>query len=142
MKIFVRHIALPFLIVTMLATAIAQDKTKPATEAAQKWLAMVDAGHYAESWNAAASSFKEHLSSQDWQSALQKVRAPLGTVQSRVLKSAVHQTDLPNAPKGDYYVIRYATDFAEAKGTVETVVPMLEKDGTWKVSGYFIKPAQ
>lgn len=36
-------------------------------------------------------------------------------------------------------VIQYDTNFEHKSGAVETVVPKLEKDGNWRVSGYFIK---
>jgi hypothetical protein len=36
-------------------------------------------------------------------------------------------------------VIQYETSFERAPGMIETVTPMLEKDGKWKVSGYYIK---
>jgi hypothetical protein len=38
-------------------------------------------------------------------------------------------------------VIQYETKFDRAPGMIETVTPMLEKDGKWKVSGYFVKRA-
>jgi hypothetical protein len=31
------------------------------------------------------------------------------------------------------------TGFAEKKSAIETVTPMMEKDGQWRVSGYFIR---
>ena len=58
---------------------------------------------------------------------------------SRELLSAQHMTSLPGAPDGDYVVIQFKTSFANKKSAVETVTPMLEKDGVWRVSGYFIK---
>jgi len=36
-------------------------------------------------------------------------------------------------------MIQYDTDFEHKAGAVETVVPTLEKDGKWRVAGYFIK---
>jgi len=36
-------------------------------------------------------------------------------------------------------VIRYDASFANKKSAIETVTPMLDKDGQWRVSGYFIK---
>jgi len=36
-------------------------------------------------------------------------------------------------------VIQYESVFANKKSAVETVTPMLEPDGTWHVSGYYIK---
>jgi hypothetical protein len=36
-------------------------------------------------------------------------------------------------------VITFETAFENKASAVETVTPMLEKDGKWRVSGYFIK---
>jgi hypothetical protein len=35
-------------------------------------------------------------------------------------------------------VIQYDTSFANKKSAVETVTPLLDSDGQWRVSGYFI----
>ncbi len=48
-------------------------------------------------------------------------------------------TSLPGAPDGEYVVISYETSFTNKKSAIETVTPMLDKDGKWRVSGYFIK---
>jgi hypothetical protein len=55
---------------------------------------------------------------------------------------ALYQTDLPNAPKGEYVILQYKTEFAGRGPVIETITPMLDKDGKWRVSGYFVKPAQ
>jgi len=36
-------------------------------------------------------------------------------------------------------VIQYDTQFENKKSAMETVTPHLEKDGSWKVSGYYIR---
>jgi len=54
---------------------------------------------------------------------------------------SMYQTDLPNVPKGEYVVIQYKTSFAGTAPMIETITPMLDKDGKWHVSGYFLKPA-
>ena len=56
-----------------------------------------------------------------------------------VARIAAYVKTLPNAPDGEYVVIQYDTNFEHKQGAVETVVPMLDKDGKWRVSGYFIK---
>jgi hypothetical protein len=118
----------------------APSEAEKATEsAAQSWLSLVDAGKYGESWDAAASLFRSALSREQWIQALEKVRRPLGKVLSRKLRGAKHATDLPNAPKGEYVVIQYDTDFAGRSGAVETITPMKESEGRWRVSGYYIK---
>jgi hypothetical protein len=58
---------------------------------------------------------------------------------SRTLKSRQYAASLPGAPDGKYVVIQYDSVFENKKGAVETVTPMLDPDGTWRVSGYFIK---
>lgn len=127
----------------LCSVAFAQDvaaKRAAAEKAAQTWLQLVDRGDYGQSWQEAASIFRSKVSKEDWQSALQQNRAPLGAASHRTLAESVYLTDVPNAPKGEYVVIQYKTEFANG-AFIETITPMLDKDGTWRVSGYFIKPA-
>ena len=67
------------------------------------------------------------------------VRKPLGRVLSRKLKTATFETSIPAAPDGQYVVIQYDTSFENKKAAVETVTPMLDDDGKWRVSGYYIQ---
>lgn len=121
--------------------AIAQESATPtqaAAAAAEAWLPLVDGADYAGSWSRTAASFRGLVTQQQWNDAMRKTRAPYGAVRSRSLLRAHHTTSLPNAPAGEYVVIQYQTEFANKAG-VETVVPMREPDGSWKVSGYYIK---
>jgi hypothetical protein len=70
---------------------------------------------------------------------LQAVRKPLGKPISRQVKTKTYKTSLPGAPDGEYVVIQFETSFENKKSAIETVTPMMDKDGTWRVSGYFIK---
>ncbi|MGA2806979.1 MAG: DUF4019 domain-containing protein [Terracidiphilus sp.] len=126
-------------------TAYAQDqaaKKEAANQAAQSWLALVDRGDYGASWREASSFFQSKVSEADWETALKQVRAPLGVASNRTLLVAEFQTDLPNAPKGEYVILQYKTEFAGSGAVVETITPMLDKDGKWRVSGYFVKLAK
>ena len=67
------------------------------------------------------------------------MRAPLGKLVSRQLKSATYTTKLPNVHAGEYVVIQCETSYEKASGMNETLVMMLEKTGSWKANGYFIK---
>jgi hypothetical protein len=67
------------------------------------------------------------------------VRKQVGALVSRKLKSAQYATSLPGAPSGKYVVIQYDSVFQNKSDAVETVTPMLDKDGQWRVSGYFIR---
>ena len=70
---------------------------------------------------------------------MEAVRKPLGQTVSRSLKSKQYQTVLPGAPDGEYVVIQFNTSFEHKRSAVETVTPMKDKDGKWRVSGYYIK---
>ena len=109
------------------------------SKAAQAWLALTDSGKYAESWDEAAQLFKNSVTKEQWSGMVKAVRTPLGKVWSRKLKSAKYATTLPGAPDGEYVVIQYDTSFANKSSAVETITPMLDKDGKWRVSGYYIK---
>ena len=121
----------------MLAADAAAEKA--AQEAAQSWLSLVDSEKYKESWNQAASFFKQAVTPAQWEGAVKGARGPLGKVKSRQLQSAEYRRSLPGAPDGEYVVIQYATSFENKKSAVETITPMKDKDGVWRVSGYYIK---
>ena len=122
-------------------TAIAEDSEKEnaAALAAEKWLSMVDEGKYSDSWDEAVVYFKNAIKQEQLNQSLQAVRKPLGKLVSRQMKSATYETSLPGAPDGEYVVILFDTSFENKKAAIETVTPMMDKDGKWRVSGYYIK---
>ena len=115
---------------------------KPEDEAqksAEQWLALIDANNFSESWKMAAKYFQAAVTQEQWEHSLNAVRKPLGDLISRKLKSAKYAKSLPGAPDGEYVMLQFYTSFANKKEAIETVTPMREKDGSWRVSGYFIK---
>lgn len=116
-----------------------EEKEAQALTAAKTWLALVDAGKYGDSWETAAAYFKGAISKEKWEQMLTAVRNPLGWLVSRELISTTYTQSLPGAPDGEYVVIQFATSFENKKSAIETVTPMLENDGEWRVSGFYIK---
>ena len=114
-------------------------KEKNAVAAAEKWLEMIDNGQYIKSWREASEYFKNAVDKNQWLQSMEGVRKPLGDILSRKVKSTSYHTSLPGAPDGEYVVIQFETSFENKKSAIETVTPMLEKDGTWRVAGYYIK---
>ncbi|MBW2039291.1 MAG: DUF4019 domain-containing protein [Deltaproteobacteria bacterium] len=112
---------------------------KVAIKAAQSWLTLVDAERYGESWDEAAEFFKTAVSKEQWQQTMQALRRPLGKNISRELKSKRYCTSLPGAPDGEYVVIQFRASFENKKSAIETVTPMVDRDGKWRVSGYYMK---
>ena len=122
------------------ATTQATQKVEQlAQKSAEAWLTLIDSGKYAESWDEASQMFKGAVTKDQWASTVKGARVPLGAVQSRKFKSATYTKTLPGAPDGEYVVIQYDTSFANKQSAVETITPMLDKDGKWRVSGYYIK---
>jgi len=110
-----------------------------AQKAAERWLSLVDRGDYRGSWDDAAQLFKQAVGAEDWGKAVATVREPLGEVLKRELMSARYATSLPGAPDGEYVVIQYKTRFTNKKSAVETITPMKQRDGSWRVSGYYVR---
>ena len=120
--------------------AEALDQVKQAKAAADAWLELVDKANYKESWNQFASAIKPVVSEEKWEEDLSRVQKLLGPFISRKFRSAKYTTSIPGAPDGHYVVIQYDSSFANKKTAVEEVVPMLDTDGQWRVSGYhFVK---
>ena len=71
--------------------------------------------------------------------ALTIARGPLGAVQERTLQAAHPATELPGAPDGEYVVFEFQTRFERKRAAIETVSPMRDRDGQWRVSGYYIR---
>lgn len=116
-----------------------EEKENKAVEAAKTWLALIDEEKYGESWETAAVYFKNATTKEKWEQMLTAVREPLGKLVSRELKSKIYKKSLPGAPDGEYVVIQFTTSFENKKSGIETVTPMLDRDGKWRVSGYYIK---
>lgn len=122
-------------------TAFAADSKmeSAALSAAEKWLTLVDSQKYAESWKEAATLFKNAVQPKQWEQSMMTFREPLGKLISRKVKAQVYKSSLPGAPDGEYIVIQFDSSFKNKKVAVETVTPMMDKDGIWRVSGYYIK---
>jgi opacity protein-like surface antigen len=137
----VRAVACGALALLLVASVVgaADDPEAKAVAAAKSWLALVDAGTYGPSWDAAASMFKSTVTKVDWERMAASARGPFGKLRSRELTSSKAVTSLPGAPDGHYVVIQFKTAFEHKAQAVETVTVVLEKDGIWRVTGYFIR---
>lgn len=108
--------------------------------AARAWLNLVDGGRYGESWDGAATLFRDAVTRSGWDDAVRKARGPFEPLGERALLSASFQARLPSAPPGRYVVLLYETKAGGGKTVVEMVTPMKDEDGRWRVAGYYIRP--
>ncbi len=126
-------------LLSMCGVAANQQAETEAVQVADQWVALVDEGQFASSWDKAAELFKGAITKDQWEKSLTAVRTPLGPRVTRKVKSTQYATSLPGAPDGEYVVIQYETAFQKKRSAIETVTPMRDPDGKWRVSGYFIK---
>jgi hypothetical protein len=135
-----RTIAVCVLAVSIAAPARAADTPEDAAQsAAATWLVLVDAGNYDGSWEAAAKLFRDAVTKDQWRQAASAARGPLGRLTARKVKSREYKEQVPGAPEGKYVILQYDSVFENNASAVETVVPMVDPDGQWRVSGYFIR---
>lgn len=111
-----------------------------AQTAAESWLRLVDHLRYGDAWDSTAAAFRGAVSKTDWEKAAVQARGPFEPFGARKLLSASFTTRLPNAPPGQYVVLQFETQVTGGRAVVETVTPTKEADGTWRVSGYFVRP--
>ena len=105
----------------------------PVTQAARKFLALVDAGNWQDSYAAWAEHFHAANSFEAWRSASVGGRVPLGRVLSRRL---VSNEDIPEPPNG-HQLLRFKTAFANKPDATEKLT-LVQEGGTWKIAGYTI----
>jgi hypothetical protein len=135
----IHHPALIILLALLpLGVLASEQKRSDAEEEAGKWLALVDGGLYQESWNRAATLFKQQVSAEQWRQAMTAARDPFGIMISRILMTSTYSTSLPGAPDGEYVVLQFKTSFKNKTQAIETVTPMLD-NGRWRVSGYYVR---
>ena len=116
-----------------------EQAVEAAKEAAQEWLALLDAGKYETTWEEGATLIKSKMTAEQWAAQVRQAHAALDSLRSRSLVAARYATDIPNAPEGEYVVAQYKSMYG-AKETVETTY-LKKDDGMWRVAGYFVKPA-
>jgi Protein of unknown function (DUF4019) len=116
--------------------ATARDEAR---HCARTWLALVDQGQYDASWDTAAALFQSSTSREQWDSAVLRVREPLGELSTRRFRVAEFRTHLTGAPEGKYFVVHYDSAFAKKTSAREVVTLKQAPDASWKVAGYFVE---
>jgi hypothetical protein len=122
--------------------AAAADEDIDTTEAmavAHQWLELVDGGRGRDAYAAAAESFRKGIEQLKWEVTADTVRNTLGGVMGRKFRTSYYTRTLPGAPDGEYVLIYYDTRFEKKALATELVTCEREKDGIWRVGGYWVK---
>ena len=134
-------IGLFILCISISSTVLAQNinAEEEAIAAAEVWIKLIDDGQYTESWEQASGYFKAVIKQEAWNESIKPLRESLGKVLVRKLMNHEFSSTMPGAPDGEYVIIQYETSFENKETAIETVTPMVDTDGVWRVSGYYIK---
>jgi hypothetical protein len=111
---------------------------REASRVARSWLRLVDEGRHTASWAEAAPLLREEVGPREWNVAVSAVRAPLGRCLWRKLQSQAVVEGPPGALRGPFVVIRFESVFERRSRATETITPVLDADGRWRVAAYFI----
>lgn len=105
-----------------------------ATDAARRFLAMLDRDDWAASWKETHKSFQLLNTADWWAQASQSVRARIGKPLSRELTTV----DFTAAPPSGYWVIRFKARYSKQGNVVETL-QMASEDGGWKLAAITVE---
>jgi len=120
------------------ASAADGDGEKAAVRASEQWLAVLDAGNYAEGWMGAAESLRTEIGQKQWTRQVRRRREAFGAVQSRTVAIAGVWYGDPDSFGGEYSFVRFKTAFVAGKTAAETITAARERDGQWKVTNYLL----
>lgn len=110
-------------------------KELAARAAAEKWLALIDAGDYGKAWDQCAKAFRDNVPRERWVESLPKTRGALGAAKSRTVEVSSFKPSLPGMPDGDYVTVRFSTNF-EKKSDAQEIVTLVLEGGAWRPLGY------
>jgi hypothetical protein len=121
------------------SSAVTEGLDPAVLEAAEAWLAKVDAGDYQGSWEATGAMFRDEVSAEQWHESMTQVREDMGAVTERRLHEHTLETIMPGVPEGEYMMLEYRSVFEKQPQGAELVVCMKDEDGAWRVIGYFLQ---
>jgi hypothetical protein len=119
---------------------------RQALDAAERWLVPVDAQRYNDAWAMASAPFKAAVGRDEWRDGIRKIRKDYGKVVARKGERMAYDGEAPGpdyptaGPKEGMKIgILFDTSFAGNKKATEEITMVFEKDGLWRVTGYYIR---
>jgi hypothetical protein len=139
--VLARRSAVTLLMCALLpVVAVAQDpRASAVARAARDWLAVVDKGDTKAAHAAAGAKFRNAMPTDAWSAALVKQRSSRGKLVQRALVQTTFDPKLEGAAPGEYVLLLYRASFEKQSDATESLTLEREKDGAWRVVGYFIR---
>lgn len=111
---------------------------KDTVQVSESFLESLDSGNYNGSWERASRNFQSTIPEGEWNSAMGKIRKPLGQVVHREIADQRVAKNPARLPPGDYMVLFYRSSFSNKANAYE-LVTLVKEDGQWKVLTYQVQ---
>ena len=115
-----------------------EETSVKSTDAAVKFLYLIDNKEYAQSWEVSSAHLKKTVNKDDWVEKLAQIRDAAGTVVERVKDDVTYLEAAGDLPQGEYVVIRFNSKFSKKPRVIESVTLFLGDKDQWRVAGYFL----
>lgn len=96
----------------------------------------IAAERYDKIYNDASELFRQDATLEQSAASFKTLRTKFGTIESRMLLSAVEQQNSSGRLAGRAYIVTYRTKFQNAEG-METFT-LVERAGRWQLARYFV----
>ena len=113
--------------------------SSPGLAASRAWLADLDARQYGASWEDAAQLLKDSMPKLQWETGLDRARAPMGAMVARKIRQANCTRGTQADPEAEICIVVYDTQFENRALADERVTVLKGKDGTWRVAAYSLR---
>jgi len=128
-----------YVVISERAKKGADARSQIAVSDAKAWLTLLDQKRYRQVWEASATHFKSEITLERFQQMIVVVRNPKWHVSERNLATIEYRPSLPQAPPGEYIILKFDIQFMGYDPAHEIVTMIKDIDGKWRVTGYFIK---
>ena len=99
----------------------------------EDWLGLIDAGKFAESWEALSAKLKAKYARENWGTALRPLLNKVGRAKTRRLKGVAYLD-----PAAGTVAVDFESSFTKVSPAFETVILEPGADGVWRVVSYSI----
>ena len=108
------------------------DQQENLKQLATSWLNLIDAEHFAESWQQLGSKLKAKYNENAWATALRPLLSQAGKIRKRTFRSVSYSD-----AQGETVIVEFESSFTKAT-TSKELVTLVQEQGQWKITGYGI----
>ncbi len=126
------------ILLPMINKTPSEEVAVKATDAAVRFLYLVDNGDYAKSWETSSKHMKAAVTGEEWNRQIAEIRDKVGAIVERSRDDVSYLEGAGDLPEGEYVVITFDSSFKQRPAATETVTLAREENGEWLVAGYFL----